>query len=98
MHHCVNFHSLHICMHEYTDLEMTELETFNLLSSHMVHRLKQSGFYLGSAIEEIYLSLPDSSIEYRNGFYRCLATYDSIKQKREDDEYFDDLFTQLLAF
>lgn len=77
---------------------MTELETFNILCSRLIHRLKQSGFNLGSAIEELDIWLSDSSIEYRKGFLRCLATNDSIKQKRYDDENFDDLFTQLLAF
>lgn len=77
---------------------MTELENFNILCSRLIHSLKQSGFSLGSAIEELDIWLSDSSIEYRKGFLRCLATYDSIKQKREDDQYFDGLFTQLLAF
>ena len=79
---------------------MTELQAFQTLVSHLIVRLHSyqgRGFNSPRVLRSLE-NLPHDLISYSKGFLFCLSLDDSITELRQDDDYLDGLFIQLLSF
>lgn len=79
---------------------MTELQAFQTLVSHLIVRLHSyqgRGFNSPRVLSSLE-NQPFDSIPFIKGFLFCISLDDSITDLRQDDDYLDGLFIQLLSF
>jgi hypothetical protein len=79
---------------------MNELQSFQTLVSHLLVRLRSydGEFTNSSKIIRTLENHPHHSMLNTKGFFLCLSLDDSITEHRQNDDYLDGLFMQLLSF
>ena len=79
---------------------MTELQSFQTLASHLISRLETYNCesFLSFQTYEALKNTPYLALNFAQGFIFCLSTYENINHIRQNDDYLDGLFTQLLSF
>jgi hypothetical protein len=79
---------------------MTESQVFQTLVTNLLVRLRSydGEFTNSSKIIRTLENHPHHSMLKTKGFFLCLSLDDSITELRQDDDYSDGLFMQLLSF